>query len=1284
MINRTLQHHSSQSTFSQKDFATEQESSGRFDSSTHGGKNMKAKADQVSAARHRVTGYLQHSPGMVRAERALWKVTSILSALLIVCMLLPLHAVAQEFRGTISGNVTDQSGAAVQGAVVEAVETLTGAIHRTKSDKAGHYVLPYLLPGDYLITVKSSGFKVLTRSGITLQAQEEPVINLVLSVGSASQTVTVSAATPLLDQENGSIGDVIPVKEVDNIPLNGRSPAALALLTVGVTSLHAPTQQRPFDNGNFTQISIGGAPSLTSDVLLDGAPDMSQTGEVAYNPPEDATQEVSVQPFATDASFGHTASAVINLVTKSGTNQLHGSAYEFSQISDLDANLYFNDRTNPVTPKPVTHYNQYGATVGGPIWIPKLFDGRNKLFFFFAFEGLKDSQPAAELTSVPTDAEKQGDFSALLAGGSSYQLYEPNTGTLNNGKFTRTAVPNNCLTNQSNYCSSLANAGISINPIALAYLKLYPEPNYSAGVSPITNQDNFLSDAPSLDNFNSEFGRLDYNASARNHLFFDFRRNLRIQTKDDYFHNAVTGDSLVYGNDGATLDDVVTLNPTTVFDVRLNWTYFNNISDSPQYNSSPNAAGFPSYMQSATQYPMLPTINFNSSSYYDADSHSPEIAPSTSYQVYGSMMKSFRKHTLKIGFDGRQYREQVTNYTSPSGSFTFGNNFVESGSGGAKQPFGGDLASFEYGLPTSGSFGLTEMADYRSYYIGTFIQDDWQVSHQLTLNLGLRFDIDTPFGEKFGRTVSGWNPIAVNSASTAAAAAFAPTTVTANGSSVTVSSINTLGGLTFPSSDWGAPYQIENKGFWSPRIGFAYSPAWFSKIVVRGGFGTFVMPPEMIAIPASGKAQSAAVSYTEGFSTSTSYNATNDSYFQSLNSLSSPFPNGFSQPAGSALGASTFLGSPSAIGFYAPVQHDMYSERWTLGVQYAPTGSTMLEAIYMGNHGVHLPVDTQNINEMEAQYLSKAPYQDENLSIEAATAVKNPFAGLLPAGNSNFNGATTSLGSLLVPYPAYGSTAITEQNESIGQSFYEGGMLHIEQHAQHGLTLTANYSYSRRIDEINRLNDVDTFLNRMDSPNEFRNHIAAGAIYDLPFGRGRAVSLGGGKLMDELFGGFELGGIYQFQSGTPIDFSTDIPLQPGMTIKDIKSQPRNANATSTALSTNVFVTGSNACTVSAGQPCDGTVFFNGQYVDHYRTLPQTIGSVRSDGFNEMDASLLKNIKFTEGVHFQLRFETFNLLNHPVFSAPAVSSATNSDFGHITAVAAGSLPRQVQLGGRLVF
>ncbi len=1242
--------------------------------------------------------------------RSAWATCTLTLALFLSIGLIPPTASAQEFRGTISGAVADPTGAVVPGATVTVRETSTGTVNKTTSDSAGQYVVPFLLPGTYSISVTASGFEQTVRNGITLESQAHPIVNMTLQVGETDQTVTVNAEASLVDQANASVGQVITTESVANLPLNGRTPTTLTELSEGVITTAAPQIVHPFDNNAGNSWSMGGTPNQVSEVLLDGSPDLTLLGALAYAPTQDSVQEVSIRPFDTDASFGHTIGGVINQITKGGTNAFHGSVYEFSQVSALDSDLYFNDRANPVIPTPVAHFNQYGLTVGGPVILPKLYNGKDKLFFFFAFERLKDSTPNTQALTVPTQAERNGDFSQTLAAGcpngfannpatatamcnpdssnskvhaDPNQIYNPFTASLNSsGQVVRQAILNNQLTSVA-----------AINPVAAAYLKLYPLPNNTTGVA-ATGQNNYISGAPSIDNYNNEFGRLDYNVSARDHIFGDFRHNYRTQLKNDFFGNGATGTTLLRENFGLTLDNVFTLNSSTIFDTRVNWTFFNEVHGTPAEQYSAASVGLPATIDAASQEKQLPAIQFttstsvasvgtNTTSYASLGDNTSSFDPTTSYQIFTDMVKVIGRQTLKIGFDGRQYRLSVKNFGNTEGAFNFGNQFV--GTSGSSPTFGGDLASFYLGLPTAGQTDNNTRADYHSYYIGTFLQDDWRVNDRLTLNLGIRYDVDTPYREKFGRTVNGFNTTATNSASAAAAAAFTSQTKTNGGVTATVANINTLGGLTFPSSG-GAAYS-NNSGFVSPRIGFSLSVD--PKTVVRGGFGIFVQSETLASLNAQGTYSSNALNNQEGFSATTPYvAATASNFLTPANNLSNPFPSGYQQAVGSSLGASTFLGQ--AISFLAPYEHDPYSERWNLGIQRSLTSSTLFEAMFVGNHALHLPLATQNLNATKLQYLSTNPYANIGLGLDYGASVANPFAGQLP-GNASLNASTTTLGNLVVPFPQFGAAAVTEQNQTIGQSYFNSAIVHIEQRAKHGLTLTANYSFSKLIEADTLLNDEDTTTTRRISPFDHTHHFTVGGTYELPFGKGKQFSFGGSRLMDELLGGFVINSIYQYQSGPPVEFSADIPLQPGVTLRQISNQTRNSSPVPSsssqtgtpALSVADFVTGNVKACPTTGT-CDGSQFINGQYTFHYRTLPQTLSWVRGDGFNNLDASILKNFHFTDSTYLQLRFETFNTLNHPVFSTPNVSSATASNFGYITAVAANSQPRQVQLGARIVF
>ena len=350
---------------------------------------------------------------------------------------------AQEFRGTIIGRVTDPQGAVVPHAKIAATLVTTGSRSETESTAEGQFTLPFLAPGDYSIEVLAAGFKRYVRQNVTLGAGERPEIDARLELGAATETINVTEEAPLLETTSASVGQVINARQVENMPMNGRTPLVLAQLAMGVVPNSDPKFNRPFDNAGPSGFSMGGAAAQTNELLIDGAPDTTGNLRVAYNPPVDAVAEVRVHAFEADAAYGHTGGGTANVVLKGGTNDFHGSLYEFNQTSALAASSFFTNAAG--LKNPVTRYNQYGFTAGGPIWIPKVFNGRNKIFWFFALEDISDSFPEPLTTTVPTAAERGGDFSQLLTQGSKYQIYDPLTGVVQGSRIARLPFANNII-----------------------------------------------------------------------------------------------------------------------------------------------------------------------------------------------------------------------------------------------------------------------------------------------------------------------------------------------------------------------------------------------------------------------------------------------------------------------------------------------------------------------------------------------------------------------------------------------------------------------------------------------------------------------------------------------------------------------------------------------------------------------------------------------------------------------------------------------------------------------
>ena len=609
------------------------------------------------------------------------------SSLVLFALALSSFLPAQEFRGTITGRITDGQHAAVPNAAIHATETETGAKFQTVSNADGSYALPFLPPGPYSLSVEASGFKRHVNSNVRVATNEREQVDVQLEIGTMEQSVTVSAETSMLDTASASTGQVINTRQIENMPINGRAPLALAQLAYGVTPNSDPKFARPFDNSGPSGFSMGGAPNQSNELLIDGSPDVTRNSRVAYNPPPDAVQEIKVEAFQADAAYGHTGGGTVNVVMRGGTNQLHGSIYEFNQVSKLAATPWFTNKAGGKKSQSI--FNQWGLTIGGPIVIPKIVHGRDKLFFFFGYEGIHDAFPEPQTETVATAAERNGDFSQLLALGSNYTIYDPLTGVAQaGGRVQRTAFPGNIIP---------ANRQSSIAKGLLAFVPLPNQPGQRDGAS------NYIDSSVRRDVFDGELGRLDYNISDRHKFFYSFRHNYRVEDRNNHYHNIATGNLLNRINTGSTFDDVYTFGPTTVMNIRLNWTRFTEANDKPSAGYDFTKLGFPAYLAAASQRLVMPSINLtNYSSWGD---NAGDRTPFDSFQIFGSLTKIKGKHTLKFGADVREARESSASYGNSSGSYTFASDYTKGPlDNSTSAPLGQDLAALILGYPTSGNF----------------------------------------------------------------------------------------------------------------------------------------------------------------------------------------------------------------------------------------------------------------------------------------------------------------------------------------------------------------------------------------------------------------------------------------------------------------------------------------------------------------------------------------------------------------------------------------------------
>jgi len=1113
--------------------------------------------------------------------------------------LVPLLSSAQEFRATLSGQITDKQGGVVPAAKIAVVNQESKARTDTVSGSDGFYNLPFLAPATYSVAVESPGFKRYVREGVRLGANERATVDAVLEIGAVNEQVTVTAEPSALESATASTGEALSSRQVSELPLSGRSALIVSQVAYGVVPTGNIQFVRPYDAGGPSGISMGGAPSQTNELLMDGSPITTANLRAAYQPPLDAVDQVKVEVFQADAGYGHTGGGTINVITKSGTNSFHGTASEFNQVSALAANTFFANAAGQR--KAVTRYNQYGFTAGGPVYIPKLFDGRNRLFFFLGWEQIKAPALNTGTDTVPTAAERGGDFSALLAISPSYQIYDPQTGVPQGGRIQRQPFPRNIIpTNR-------------LSPVALKLQALYPLPNIPGRADGASN---YSVNTLQADAYTNIIGRMDYNPNERNKIFFSYRTYDRNLLQNDDFPFAVGNTLNRYGL-GSTLDYITTFNATTFLDTRLNWTRFNEIRGVPSQGINLADYGFPASLAAATLLPTLPCINFRSYTYMGCNTAAPSNGPNPfdQYQVYLSLSKILNRHAIKAGVDLRMPRQSSTAFGNASGAYTFGTDWTAgpfNNSGIA--PIGQDYAAFLLGLPSSGQWDINTSYTTQAKYYSIFVQDDYRPISTLTLNLGLRYERDLPTTERYNRTVNGFDMTTASPIAGAAQAAYARSPIP----QIPPSQFQVRGGLLFASSS--NPDIYKTSGNFSPRFGLAWKPnALGGKTVIRAGIGLFYFSLGNFGIN------------QPGFSQTTPFVPTLNGFLTPSATLSNPFPT-LNQPQGASLGLATYLGQ--AVSFVNTDQSNAYSVRYHFDIQQQLPWDSVLEIGYLGNHAIHLPVN-QNLNFIPNQYLSRSPVRDQ-ATINALTAnVANPFAGLIPG--TTLNGSTIPVSQLLAAYPQF--TTVTMQNQNIGSSYFHMMQVRFRKRLSGSLQLLANYQYSKLIERTTRLNGGDAALVKDVGSDDRPQRFVLSGTWDLPFGPGRMFGGNSSGFVNALIGGWSANGIFTVQQGAPLNWGNVLYFG-----GPLNNQPRNVAG---VFDVRRFERDSTK-----------------QLLDNYRTFADRFSNLRQDGVNNIDFSAIKRFSLRERVTLEYRAEFFNLLNHPLFNAPNLTP-TSTSFGLIT-------------------
>jgi hypothetical protein len=973
-------------------------------------------------------------------------------------------------------------------------------------------------------------------------------------------------------------------------------------------------------------MSIDGTRSGSNQFMMDGAPNMQGT-QVAYAPPPGVVEEFKVQSATFEASSGFMGGAAINMSLKSGTNSLHGQVYYFMQNPVFTADKFFRLAAG----KPQFRLYRWGGSASGPLVIPKLYDGRNRTFFMYGYEGIWSFDPSPWVVeAVPTPAQRAGDLSDLLALGSRYQIYDPYSITpAAGGLFSRAPVPGNKIP---------AN---QISPLGRKIATLYDLPN-QAGTADGVN--NYSKGKNAQDTYWNHIVRIDHNVSDKQRLYI--RTNFTdLQRPENIRHNLAVGDNFYRYNRGFAYDHVYTVSPRLFLNGRYTLTRFITGYTPYQQDFDLAALGFsqdfvkqisgvdPRYLKlpniSVTGYSSLGGVNSRNDTVTDI------------HEFAGNVTTVAAAHTLRYGIAWRVYRRNAFNLGNSSGQFSFDTTWTRGPlNTSASAPMGQSFAALLYGLPGSGNFPISDSYAEQSTVPALYIQDDWKLSRRLTVSLGLRFERPSPLTERFNRSVRGFDAAAASPIQAQAQANYARNPIP----ELPANQFQARGGLTFAGVN-GQPRTLwkTNQNLFMPRIGLAYSIS--SKTVLRAGYGIFFDALGVTNVHVN----------QTGFSQSTDFVASLDNGQTYAANLSNPFPGGFLLPPKASGGLATNLGQ--GISFFDENTTSSYMQRWQFALQRQLVGGSVLEVSYVGNRGTRMQLaSNQDLNPVPALYLSTLPVRDQNTINFLAAQVSNPFYPLLP--KTNLASTTVARSQLLKPYPQFSGVSY---NPNQGYAWYHSLQIRAEKRFSKGLSSSLSYTWSKTMEALAYLNATDPRLEEVISSQDRTHRLAVTWLYEFPFGKGKAWGNSANRVLSQLISGWQAQGIYTAQSGAALGFGNAIFTGELHNIPRPKDQ-RNVN---------------QWFNIDAGFERNSAL----QLASNIRTFPTRFSGVRADGPNNWDLSFIKNTKVTERTQIQFRAEAINALNHPQFTAPN-TTVTSTAFGTVTGEFA--WPRVIQFGLKLLF
>jgi hypothetical protein len=1142
---------------------------------------------------------------------------------------------AQTFQGGIRGSVSDPTGAAIGTAKVTLTDEATAVSRATVTNTGGEYSFTAVNPATYTVTVETPGFKRVDRKGLVINTQEFVTVDLKMEVGDVSQSVNVTEEVPLMETENASTGQVIDGQKLSDLPNMGRNPFYEGVkISQNVIPGGDPKFNRMEDQSGSSQISIAGGPVTGNNYLLDGIPITDSTNRAVIIPSIEAVQEVKLQINTYDAEVGRTGGGTFNLFLKSGTNQLHGAAFGYTWVQSMLANTYFanaggrnaaGELNQPIANQPF--YN-YGAAIGGPVVIPKVYNGKNKTFFWFSGEGYRQTEAASASETVPTALEKVGNFSkSLNKSGGIQQMYYPDA----SGRipFAGNIIPQSML-----------------NPVGLALASYYPAPifaptYYGAPDYPVTaviydRADQFTSklDQQITSWWRGSISYLHYGSREETSPWFG------------YGDPGTPNQSMLVRHADATQANMTfTPTPTTVVFLRWGFNRFPNRTyqlASQGMNLGPGGLGFPSSLVSQLPYDSFPAITMSSDmSNYGSGNYTQYSFFSHSFS--GTVSKFMGRHSLKAGMDYRDIHISGLTSGVNSGAYTFSNAFTSASATSTVAGTGGSLASMLLGFPSAGSVATAQPVALQVHYWGFFVQDDFRVNKKLTLNFGVRYDYETGLSSPINSLVA-FNPTAINPVQ-------AQVTGIATPGEIVYAGPNTFTSATHPNSDKFAP-----------RVGAAY--ALDSKTSIRGGYGLLWAPYVFSTFTPI------------GYTNSTPYVASINNNVTSAGSLSNPFPSGILQPAGNSLGPLTGLGGQTFT-IYDPYAHSTRIHQYSFDIQRELKGGFVIALGYSGSitHNLIQGTPPININQLPDKYLSMGSALNNKVS--------NPFFGTV-GGTLNLASTTVAQSQLLLPFPQFGQVNYTANSSDQNRARYNSLYVKVQKRLTHGLNLLSSYTWSKNMDESDNQSVVfdsqqaysqDNYnraaewgLATINTPGRWTSAIN----YQLPFGRGQQF-LNGSRVLDFAVGGWAINTQFTIQTGFPMAvYQSNLNSAIGTGV-----QRPNASGTSPATSGSV-----ESRVYNYINPAAFSIAPQYTYGNVSRTIP-----MRGPGMATTDFSMFKSWG-TERYRGQFRIEVFNLTNTPQFYAPGANGSNtgtqigSSSFGQIALQA--NFPRVVQIGVRGTF